>query len=805
MKLFDDQQKALDRIESETLPIFVTGAAGTGKSQLLRHLRDFGRDAASTEVVAFTGAAAVNVEGRTIHNLVLNSKAWSQSIQAYVPLKEDRELRKSALQELAQIKTLIIDEVSMVRADMIDALDRAFRKAKDSSQPFGGVRLVMFGDLRQLPPFVVEYELKNRERRFLQGYENPPAPYFFMAHVFSLTAILKVELTIQKRVIGDDSQLFIDALNGLRRFPPDPKAVDFINMNSYVHSSEEEMFLFAKRKPAAQHNLARLHSLGGESKIYPAQFRRFEDDEFDEEAAEISRDDFPAPKRLELRVGARVMVVANLNVAEGLVNGATGTVEQLRDKEVVVRLDRNNRSYALTPHSFDWKGLSLDNDVVRGEEKGQSRALRKTKIIGSYLQVPLTLAWGVTIHKAQGATLERATIDFDSEYHSAGQAYVAISRLRSVSGLSRKGTLGNWHFSPYSRYVEEFETITKPSESPVLTFEEKAEEVVPWRSPQEVESLLDNYLELIPQVRDYHRFSHRRRMQYLRDEGLMSPSTYLRELFLKDPHNAIYLYRNIDRALRNKPLILSAEVLGDDFDSRLRDVYEISASDQRRLEFWCGDDWPEEALKGVGQGDDVATDVIPEYEIEEIEFASPSFSWKVFLVPEPASRERLWEYEDPQILDPKNYPKYPSLGRLLNDVRGDWDSAPRLLVNVVGTLSEDRLQGFLPYLGVFISSVGQVKLNGEVVLVPLSETLEPEEATTDQAPIPLRSVYPEQRFAQGEPVLLSIGAHSGKVAVVLQIKEVDYVQYLTVQPEGFPDPITIRGNYATRIKHPREN
>ena len=270
VKLFDDQQKAFELIESETRPIFVTGAAGTGKSQLLRHLRDFGKDSDGTEVVAFTGAAAVNVDGRTIHSLVLNSKAWTQGIQVYVPLRDDREIKKSSLQELSALKVLIIDEISMVRADMIDALDRAFRIAKGNQKPFGGVRLVMFGDLRQLPPFVVEYQLINRERRFLYGYENPSTPYFFMAHVFSMTPIIQIELTIQKRVVGDGAQPFIDALNGLRAFPPDPDSVDFINRHSKDDPDENATFLFSERKPAAKHNLVKLHSLPGVSKIYKA-------------------------------------------------------------------------------------------------------------------------------------------------------------------------------------------------------------------------------------------------------------------------------------------------------------------------------------------------------------------------------------------------------------------------------------------------------------------------------------------------------------------------------------------------------
>jgi hypothetical protein len=798
VKLFKDQERALDRIESESLPIFVTGAAGTGKSQLLRHLRDFGIDADGTEVVAFTGAAAVNVEGRTIHNLVLNSKAWNQSIQIYGPLRDSREIKKSSLAELSNLKLLIIDEVSMVRADMIDAIDRALRNAKGNDEPFGGVRLVMFGDVRQLPPFVVSYQLLNREARFLSGYENPRAPYFFMAHVFSLIPIIRIELTEQKRVMGDGSQPFIDALNGLRRVPPDERSIQFVNENSSTFESTDEMFLFSERRPARKHNLVKLLQLPGDSKVYKAKFKRFELEEFDEEAAEKVGDDFPAPRHLELRVSARVMVVANLDITEGLVNGAMGVVERMTEEGVVVRLDRTGKSHLLLPHSFDWKGLALDSDVVEGEVKGQSRGKRRTKIIGSYLQVPLMQAWAVTIHKAQGATLDRAAIDFDSQYHSAGQAYVALSRLTSISGLSRKGELGRWHFSPYSPYLDKFE-ILQPAKKKSSNLEKTISRVMPWRSLQEIESTLDNNLEIIPQVRDYERFSHRRRMIYLRDQGLMAPSTYLRSLYDREPENAVFLCRNIDRSMRNKPLVHSFEVLGNELEVELRDELEITLDDYRRLESMFGSGWRERALEQVGRGRDVPIDVIPEFEITSINFLSPMNQWDVYLDPDPVSKERVWMYRHPKYLHPRDYPRFVSLAALLVDVREDWEGMPGILIDIRGTMEEGRVEKFLPYLGVDITNLGQIRLNGDRVTKPV---LKAAEVVDSPRPVLVKqdfADYPEQRFSRGEVVLLSIGSYAGRQATVLEIDELDFVQYLTVQPEGFPDPITIRGNYAQRI------
>ncbi len=796
LRLFRDQQEAFDLIEAEERPIFVTGAAGTGKSQLLRFLRDFGKDAARTEVVAFTGAAAVNVEGRTIHNLVLNSKAWSQSIQVYAPLRGDREIKKKSLEELTELKLLIVDEVSMVRADMIDAIDRALRLAKGNQSPFGGVRLVMFGDLRQLPPFVVKHELVNRETRFLNGYESSDSPYFFMAHVFSLVPIVRVELTIQKRVVGDDAQPFIDALNGLRRSAPAPEAIDFINSQSRIPPDPEAPFLFSKRKPAAMHNLVKISALPGTPKTYRAKFRKFEQDEFDEHAAERAGDDFPAPPALELRVGAKVMVVANLDVAEGLVNGATGRVEAMLDGAVEVRLDRTGKHHVLEPWSFDWKGLSLDTDVVSGDSVGQRKGLRKTKIIGSYLQIPLVLAWGITIHKAQGATLTEAAIDFGSEFHSPGQAYVAVSRLTSIDGLSRIGELGPWHFPSYLEHVERFESAQKDlprSQAPLKAIVQK---LVPWRPFEDIESLVDNHLELIPQVRDFYRFSHRRRMQYLRDQGLMTPSQYLARLYESEPENTVYLCRNIDRAMRNKPLAYSIDVVGSEFEARLRDEFELLPSDQTRFEEWYGTEWKAEARAQLGSGRDVPIDSIPEYEIESIRFFSPIADWEVVRLPDPASKERLWEYRHPIYDDPRDYPKFGSLALLLVDLREDWQGLGGIGVHIFGSLDATRIEQFAPYLGVGPTFPGQILLNGEPLFNSSSGPygMEPKDPTLRRL-----SRSPVEKFFLGESVLISIGAYSGANGRVLEIRDLDFGQYLIVQPDGHPGHITIRSQYVRRM------
>ncbi len=799
MELFSDQKEAFDLIEAEPHPVFVTGQAGTGKSQLLRYLRDHGKSSNRTEVVAFTGTAAVNVDGRTIHNLILNSRAWSHSIQIFAPLRENRELKKSSIQDLALLDVLIIDEISMVRADMIDAIDRAFRLAKGNSKPFGGVRIVMFGDLRQLPPFVEERELLPREARFLSGYAAPKRPYFFMAHVFSLAPISVLELTIQKRVVGDDSQRFIDALNGLRSVPPEERALEFLNENSNKQVQSNSTHLFAERKEARLHNLAKLFGLPGETRSYWAKFRRFEQEELEEDFSDKAGAEFPAPRRLDLRLGARVMVVANLDISAGLVNGALGTVVSMQEDAVSVELDRDGEVHVLKPHSFDWKGLDFDSDRVHGETAEQSKAPRRTKIIGSFLQIPLILAWGVTIHKAQGATLDQVTIDFRKPFKDPGQAYVALSRLTSIHGLSRSGFVGYEHFPSYSKYVDTFESRST-DRPPIKSLEEEARRAAPWRDFGEILSLLDNFLELIPQVTDFDGYSHRRRMQYLRDQGLQSPSTYLQNLYERDPKSALILYRNIDRALRNKPMILSSETLGDSKEAALRWQYELTGDDQWRLFLRFGDMWADEAQRLLGQGEDVATDVIPEYEIDAIEFVSAKETWTVRYVKNPAAKERVWEFLRPQPDGNLQVTKFTTLGLLLTHRRTEWISKSWKVCSIHGALDESRAIAFLPYLGVDLENAEDIELNNVVLDFeqPTEELIEQEDNWVhDHYEVP---DYPKQRFKSGQRVLLSIGAYVGKPGTILFIQEIDFVQYLVVKPDHFPDPITVRGNYAQLLK-----
>lgn len=575
MQLAEDQKHIFELVEQTDVPLFITGAAGTGKSALLRHLSAHGKDAEFTAVVAPTGAAAINVNGTTIHNFALQSNAFGQTLEVYVPLPENRELKKKNFDVLSNTRLLIIDEVSMVRADLIDALDRAFRLAKNQPQKlFGGTRLVMFGDLFQLPPFVQDYELKRRERKFLRSYEDPEQSYFFMAHAFALNPIKTLELTIQKRQVSDtelDAD-FIDALNEVRSGEPAPWAMKFLNEFESLLDFAESPRLFAKRKKARAYNESKLALLSGESKRYVAEVTP------DFGVWQLDDEKSPAPRIVDLKLGALVMVTRNIDLSLGLVNGALATVEALGEDSVSVRLHRDQTLHVLEKFGFELLGYTLDveddGDDASETDRSKPRRLRR-ELIGVFKQIPLMLAWGVTIHKAQGATLDSAVVDFTEDFRSAGQSYVAISRVKKIHGLQIQGEFRQRHLVRHSEQLLAFADVEGASANTSFTdlsvdFESKFLAQSPWRREGWLSQTVDKYLDVIPALPDKSGYDHKRRMQYLRDFLDVEPSDYLNSLADFNPALSFAIAQNLDRSVKNFPPLADELVGTISGDLRLR-------------------------------------------------------------------------------------------------------------------------------------------------------------------------------------------------------------------------------------------
>ena len=367
--------------------LFLTGRAGTGKTTLLRRFLSEAGDKAV--IVAPTGVAAMNAGGQTIHSFF---KLPPRLIEA----QDVRRLPNARV--VRAVDTVVIDEISMVRADMLDAIDRSLKLNRGSKRPFGGVRMILSGDLHQLPPVVSNQESPILLERFGGNYFfNAPA---FREGEFSLLAL--------KHVFRQEDPRFLALLGALRsgRVTPNDEATlaKLVSTRSASDASETHVVLTPNNANAFRINQTRLAELKGDRKIFPADVQG----QFDEKS-------FPTESDLELKVGARVMLIRN--DPEGRwVNGTLAHVEGFGAKSVIVRIA--GRVYEI--EAAAWEKYRYDFEM-------DSKKVKR-EVVGTFKQVPLRLAYAVTIHKAQGLTLDNVFIDFDSGMFAHGQAYVAFSR-----------------------------------------------------------------------------------------------------------------------------------------------------------------------------------------------------------------------------------------------------------------------------------------------------------------------------------------------------------------------------------------
>lgn len=374
--------------------IFLTGRAGTGKTTLLRQL--IYESLEKAVVLAPTGLAAVNVGGQTIH-----------SFFNFPPrLLDQGDARKMRNQRLVKaLDTLVIDEVSMVRADMMQAIDNSLRLNRGNRQPFGGVRMILSGDLSQLPPVVggdVEHILR----------DTYGGPWFFRAPVF---AAAQFRLAALKRIFRQEEAIFIRILNGLRNgrlSEPDEQILrSRVSERTPAEASTTHVVLTPNNAAAWRINQLRLGELPGEAKSYNAALE-----------GNFEAKSFPTEEVLELKPGARVMMIRN-DPSGRWVNGSLGEVAYLGDTDAFVKIGGEIHRVAQQA----WEKFRYEFDA---KDKSVSRS-----VVGSFKQLPLRLAYAVTIHKSQGMTLDKVYIDFDHGMFAHGQAYVAFSRCRTLEGL----------------------------------------------------------------------------------------------------------------------------------------------------------------------------------------------------------------------------------------------------------------------------------------------------------------------------------------------------------------------------------
>jgi ATP-dependent exoDNAse (exonuclease V) alpha subunit len=375
---------------------FVTGDAGTGKSTLLKYFRRY--TAKSIVVLASTGVAAINVHGQTIHS-------FFKFPPRLIRPAEIHRLRNRKLFDA--LDAIVIDEISMVRADVIDGIDYALRLNKGTNVPFGGVQVIMFGDLAQLPPVVENDELK----KFFKSMHG--THYFFDAVIFNIVKIKYVELT---KIYRQKDEKFIDILNKVKAKKITDSELDYLNeqgSSRYYSDSDGVIVLTSTNYIAEELNQLRLDALATRSFYYEA----IVDGLFDER-------EFPTAEKLRLKSGAQVMLLRNDVKKKRWVNGTIALISRLSESKVTIAVGDN--FYDLEPEVWEKIQYSYDE---------QKKKIVET-VIGTFTQLPLKLAWAITIHKSQGKTFDKVIIDLGYRAFTHGQVYVALSRCTCLKGVS---------------------------------------------------------------------------------------------------------------------------------------------------------------------------------------------------------------------------------------------------------------------------------------------------------------------------------------------------------------------------------
>lgn len=406
-------------VNSTDSHIFLTGKAGTGKTTFLRSLGQ--KTHKNFVVVAPTGIAALNAQGVTIHSQFLFplgsfipdrnfdfAQAEEGGFYTQQTLARKHPLNKIRKQVLRATELLIIDEVSMLRADLLDAIDYRMRSAKGNfNRSFGGAQVLMIGDLYQLPPIVQE-----REWSVLKSYYK--SMHFFEARALKQDGMVYIELD---KIFRQSDDRFIGMLNNLRNNVATRDDIDELN-KYYKPSSEidEEgvITITTHNRKAENINQKELDALPGPSSFFDAEI----DGDFPESM-------YPLPEKIELKVGAQVMFIKNDSSGGGeYYNGKLARVDYIDEEGVTVIMQDNQQPFLLRQERWENKKYTISEKSKDLEEE----------VVGSYTQYPVKLAWAVTVHKSQGLTFERAVIDVGQAF-APGQVYVALSRLTGLEGL----------------------------------------------------------------------------------------------------------------------------------------------------------------------------------------------------------------------------------------------------------------------------------------------------------------------------------------------------------------------------------
>lgn len=398
--------------------VFLTGKAGTGKTTLLREIIQTTHK--NTVVVAPTGIAALNAGGVTIHSMFQlpfggfipdnSAPHFSDTVKFETKSTLVRHFRMSGLKKsvIKNMELLIIDEVSMLRADLLDAIDFMMQSVRRKKVPFGGVQVLFIGDLLQLPPVI-----RDEEWSTLKKYYN--GKFFFHSHVIQQNPPLYIELS---KIFRQTDDAFISILNNLRNNQISQE--DIKNLNEYVQpnfdlkANKGYITLTTHNAKADAMNAQALQDLEGILEI-------FKPDVVDDFPEKI----YPIEQNLQLKIGAQVMFVKNdLSLEKRYFNGKMGFIKSLSKEEILVYFPEENKTIEV--EKYEWQNIRYKvNEMTKEIDE---------EVLGTFVHYPIKLAWAITVHKSQGLTFDKAALDV-SQVFLPGQAYVALSRLRSLKGL----------------------------------------------------------------------------------------------------------------------------------------------------------------------------------------------------------------------------------------------------------------------------------------------------------------------------------------------------------------------------------
>ena len=398
--------------------IFLTGKAGTGKTTLLKEIIQSTHK--NVVVVAPTGIAALNASGVTIHSMFQlpfggfipdnSAPNFSDSVKFESKSTLVRHFKMSGLKKavIRNMELLIIDEVSMLRADLLDAMDFMMQSVRKKRIPFGGVQVLFIGDLLQLPPVI-----RDEEWRTLKNYYK--GKFFFHSHVIQQNPPLYIELS---KIFRQTDDVFISILNNLRNNQISQD--DIQNLNQYVKpnfdlkANKGYITLTTHNAKADAMNAQSLIDLEGKLVQYKPEI-----------IGDFPDKIYPVDELLQLKVGAQVMFVKNdLSLEKKYFNGKMGVIQSLSEREILIHFPEENKTIEV--EKYEWQNIRYKVDEMTKEIEEE--------VLGTFVHYPIKLAWAITVHKSQGLTFDKAALDV-SQVFLPGQAYVALSRLRSLNGL----------------------------------------------------------------------------------------------------------------------------------------------------------------------------------------------------------------------------------------------------------------------------------------------------------------------------------------------------------------------------------